>query len=39
MSQALRHGVDGFPWLHASAHADFAGLHESASYRRLIGQP
>jgi tRNA A-37 threonylcarbamoyl transferase component Bud32/tetratricopeptide (TPR) repeat protein/TolB-like protein len=39
MSQALRHGVDGFPWLHASAYADFSALHGSDAYRRLIGQP
>ena len=37
VSQALRHGVDGFPWLHASAYADFEALHASESYRRLMG--
>jgi tRNA A-37 threonylcarbamoyl transferase component Bud32/tetratricopeptide (TPR) repeat protein len=39
MSQALRHGIDGFPWLHASAHPDLASLRGSEAFDRVMGPP
>lgn len=36
MSQALRHGIDGFPWLHGSAHPDLAPLRSSEAFARLM---
>ena len=36
MSQALRHGIDGFPWLHGSAYPDLAPLRTSEAFARLM---
>ncbi|HEX6091241.1 MAG TPA: protein kinase [Gemmatimonadales bacterium] len=39
MSQALRHGIDGFPWLHASAYPDLASLSGSEAFGRVMSPP
>ncbi|MGE5927363.1 MAG: hypothetical protein ACM357_08410 [Gemmatimonadota bacterium] len=36
LSQALRYGVNGFPWLHASAYPDFAPLAGAEAFERLL---
>jgi tRNA A-37 threonylcarbamoyl transferase component Bud32/tetratricopeptide (TPR) repeat protein/TolB-like protein len=36
MSQALGHGIDGFPWLHGSAYPDLAPLRTSEAFVRLM---
>lgn len=37
MSEALRLGIQGFSWLHGTAHADFAALAGNADWQRLFG--
>ena len=37
MSEAIRLGIQGFAWVHGSAHADFAGLAGSPGWHRLFG--
>ena len=37
MSEAIRLGIQGFAWLHGTAHADFAGLAANPDWRRLFG--
>ncbi|HEU4829436.1 MAG TPA: hypothetical protein VFT04_09585, partial [Gemmatimonadales bacterium] len=39
MSQALRFGINGFPWLHASAHADLAPLLGVDAFARVMSPP
>ena len=36
LSEALRLGIDGYPWLHGTAHADLGGLAADSTYRRLV---
>ncbi len=36
MSEALRLGIQGFSWLHGTAHADFAALAGNADWQRLF---
>ena len=36
LSQALRYGVNGFPWLHASAHTDFSRINGADAFERLM---
>ncbi len=36
MSEALRHGVNGFPWLHATAYPDFAPIAGADAFERVM---
>jgi len=36
LSQAIRHGVEAFTWVHATAWRDFESVRESDAYRRIM---
>jgi hypothetical protein len=35
-SEALRQGMDGFPWLHSAAYHDVSLIRDHPGYRRLM---